>query len=208
MRLHNFLVRMGFALFVAVILLLMDNIPLAVIYVVGHLIWAYCDDRVTVRTYKFMDTLAVKHPDVPTADSIFISGEKKAVLPDRFIKSVLLNQISLDDYSSKKKDRKSEVERYYKAVTSGRYILTQLEITKKEIFSSPDCADDYYLYCGNTRFEVNERAYIKCQKGNTLVTARADGFPVPSAAFLLDMNGDNHTVAHEKPFSQFAYTKN
>lgn len=49
MRLRNFCVQMGFALFVAVILVVfVHNVPLAVLYVIGHLIWAFFSDRQTI----------------------------------------------------------------------------------------------------------------------------------------------------------------
>lgn len=49
MRLRNFCVQMGFAIFVAVILIVFfHNVPLAVLYVIGHLIWALFSDKQTV----------------------------------------------------------------------------------------------------------------------------------------------------------------
>ena len=70
MRLINFCARMGFALFVAVILaVFVHNVPLAVLYVIGHLIWAFFSDRQTVYGEKHKKSLAEKYPAYSMPDT-------------------------------------------------------------------------------------------------------------------------------------------
>lgn len=209
LRLRNFCVQMGYALFVGLILfVLLYKMPLHIriapgaLYVAFHLIWAFFSDRQTVYGQKSQVLLAEKYPDVPKPDTEYTVDGKTAILKDAFIKSALLNTIFLPDYYAKKKRDREILETFYSSVKAGNYTLHQYVISKKEWEQGNDCADSYYIHCNERRWEIIKSIYSKCNVGDQVVEVSVAGMPVSSLLIWLDPAGVQHPVAWQNNFYQ------
>lgn len=205
MRLRNFCVQMGFALFVAVILLFAGQYALAVLYVIGHLIWAIFGDRQTVYGEKSKIALEEKYIAHAIPDTKYVVADKPVVLKDSFVKAALLDTINFTDYSSKKRQDKKLLEQFYSAVMAGEYIFDQYVITKKEIVPGNDSPTEYYVYSNQKGFEIFEHVFNKCNVGDCLVEIYVKGMPCSSTIIWLNTENEHHLVARKNYFYQFKY---
>lgn len=206
MRLRNFCVQMGFALFVAVILVVfVHNVPLAVLYVIGHLIWAFFSDRQTVYGDKHKKSLAEKYPANSMPDTQYNVGDQTIILRDSFVKAALVDTIYFTDYSSKKKQDKKFLENFYSAAMAGEYTLEQYTVTKTELVPGNDSSDDYYAYSAGRRFEINNSAFKRCNIGDCVVGVTVKGMPIHSVLILLNAENEQPLVAWQNHFYQLKY---
>jgi len=205
-RLRNFCVQMGFALFVAVILaVFVHNVPLAVLYVIGHLIWAFFSDRQTVYGEKHKKSLAEKYPAYSMPDTQYNVGDQTIILRDSFVKAALVDTIYFTDYSSKKKQDKKFLENFYSAAMAGEYTLEQYTVTKTELVPGNDSSDDYYVYSDGRRFEINNSAFKKCSIGDCVVGVTVRGMPIHSVLILINAEHEQPLVAWQNHFYQLKY---
>lgn len=206
MRLRNFCIQMGFALFVSLILIVFfHNVSLAVLYVVGHLVWAFFSDRKTVYAEKQKKILEEKYPTNLMPDMQYDIGEKTIILKDSFVKKVLIDTIDFDSYSSKKKQDKKILENFFSATMAGEYTLEQFIITKTEIVPGNDSSDEYYAYSNGKRFEIQSAAYKRCNTGVCLVAVTVKGMPIHSILILLDVDNEQPLVAWHNSLYQLKY---
>ena len=205
MRLRNFCVQMGFALFVAVILLFAGQYALAVLYVIGHLIWAYFGDRQTVYGEKSKMALEEKYPARAMPDTEYIVSDRSVVLKDSFVKKALLDTINFTDYSSKKRQDKKLLDQFYSAVMAGEYTFKQYVVTKTKTVPGNDSPDEYYAYSNERGFEIFDHIFKKCRIGDCLVEVAVKGMPISSILILLNTENVQHLVAWQNRFYQFKY---
>lgn len=206
MRLRNFCVQMGLALFVAVILIVFfHRVSLAVLYVVGHLVWAFFSDRKTVYAEKQKKVLEEKYPTNLMPDMQYDIGEKTIILKDSFVKKVLIDTIDFDSYSSKKKQDKKILENFFSAIMAGEYTLEQFIITKTEMVPCNDAPDEYYAYSNGKRFEIQSAAYKRCNTGVHVVAVTVKGMAIHSVLILLDYDNEQPLVAWQNHFYQLKY---
>lgn len=206
MRLRNFLIQMGFALFVAMILAVFaHNIPLAILYVVGHLIWAFFSDRKTVCGERAKASLEAKYPEIAKANTDYQVGGKTVSLKDQFVKSALLDTICFSDYSTK---NNSLLEHFYSSTMAGNYQLHQYVISKKEFVPGNDSSDEYYIYCNEKKFEIFEGVYKKCKVGDSIVSVKINGLSIFSILIWLDSEDNMHKVAWQNKLYRFGLRTN
>lgn len=200
MRLRNFCVQMGFALFVALILILfVHNIPLAILYVIGHLIWALVNDRRYVRGEIVRKALEEKYPARAMPDTQYTVGDRTVTLKDDFVKAALLKTISYTYYESKKQKDKTRLEQFYSAVMTGEYTLQPWEVTKIEYHPGNDSPDEYYVYSGSRRVAILETK--QCKIGDCLVEVTVKNMPYSAATIWLDAENEQQAVVSQITFA-------
>ena len=194
MRIRNFLIAVGFGVVAALVLVLLNQIPFAILFFVAQLVIAIIMDIKKVRGQKKQEAFREKYPDVPRQDTTLAAGDNTVTLSDAAIKSALKNTICPVAYENRKGDF---LERFYKAVMSGEYTVEAMEILKKEFEPGNDSSDVYDLVCGNGRFSVSQRECGQCRVGDTLATVTVAGCAFVSVAFLLDPEDREHRVVHQ-----------
>ncbi len=200
MRKRNFLIQMGFSLFVAILLVVfVHNVPLAILYVVGHLIWALSNDRKTARSENTIASLKAKYPEVAKPDTDYVIDGKTVTLKDSFVKSSLLDTIAFLKFSSKNKKENELIERFFSSVMAGNYQLQQHIVSDKELVTGNDSPNTYFIACGSERFEILHSAYLLCETGDSVVSVSvqglAAGVSVHSLLIWLDPMNNKHQIA-------------
>ena len=205
MRLRNFCVQMGFALVMAVILLFLGQYTFAVLYVIGHLIWAIFGDRKTVYGEKFKIALEEKYIAHAIPDTKYVISDKPVVLKDSFVKAALLDTINFTDYSSKKRQDRNLLDQFYSSVMAGEYSFHQHVVTRTELVPGNDFSDDYYAYSNEKCFGIYDYVFKKCNVGDSLVEVTVKGMPISSIGIWLNSENEQHLIAWQNRFYQFKY---
>jgi len=205
MRLRNSLFQMGFAIFVAILLMVEGQFSLAVLFIIIHLVWVLFGDRQTINGEKNKKALAEKYPPSTMPDTKYVVSDKTVVLKDSFVKEALLGTIVFTDYSSRNRQDKELLDQFYSTVMAGGYVFCQYFVTKKEIVPGNDSPTEYRIYSNQKEYKIMEHVFNKCSVGDCLVEITVKGMPCSSIIIWLNTEDDNHLVARTNSFYQFKY---
>lgn len=208
MRLRDLCIHLGFAFLVTGILIFfVHNIPMAVLYLLGHLVFAFRDLRKTAAAAGQKAALEKRYPYIPRTDSHFTVGDRTLTLTDEFVKKALLDTILPSDFSAKTEADKEALGRYYSSVRAGRYMLRQHRISQKELVLGNDSDHDYYVLCNGQRFQVTSRVYKACAPGDVVIEVSLLGVRLSPVLIWLDSKDEQHQVAWENKYYRLQLQK-